>query len=84
MEYLAERGLTESENVLLIFRSTINETSCFKFFQKRKNKDSYAFICLGCQNAKDAGHVISINSLRVTLDYRRFTTNPETIFVFLF
>jgi len=80
MTFVAEKGQSESDkHPLLIYRSTANPYRCFKFCFKRPNKGSNAYICLGCQQAKDKGHEIEINSIRVNLECTHFLSNPEQI-----
>jgi hypothetical protein len=70
MKFKAEKSLSEQDkHPLLIYRSTANPERYFKFCHKRDNKNTRAYICLGCQEAKDAGNEISVIFSSRTLFY---------------
>jgi hypothetical protein len=86
MQCPAERLLSEStKHSLLVYRSTEDQWGCFKFCYKRANSDSYAYVCMGCQNTYKAGNPVQIrswasfSSLRGTRLHRSFRTSDFSV-----
>lgn len=80
MEYLAIQGKSKSgRHPLLLYRSTANPGLCYKFQWKRTNKDCHMYCCLGCKAAQGRGNDVILHSIRVSLNYHQFLSNPEAI-----
>jgi len=80
MAYRAEKGYSKGDkHPLLIYRLAADETLCYKFKWKRDNKESFAYVCFGCEDDVKAGKIGSVNSLRVKADYTEFLADPESV-----
>lgn len=79
MAYLAEKALSKAGiHALLIYRSTTDDSKCYKFQWKRTNKNDFAYICHACEEAVDVGEKIGVvRSVRVKADYSEFLSDPE-------
>jgi hypothetical protein len=80
MVFAAEEGLSKSgKHPILIYRSTDEPEMCFKFCHTRDNLFDYAYVCLGCYQAKNAGNAIYVKSVRVNHDYSEFLSDPKKL-----
>jgi len=80
MVYIAEKGDSKAGiHPVLIYRLAADEKLCYKFRLKRTNTDSFAYVCLGCEDDAKLGSSGSITSVRVKADYTEFLSDPEAI-----
>jgi len=80
MIYRAERGSSKAgKHPLLIHRLAADNTLCYKFKWKRSNKESFGYVCLGCEDFSNVTKIGSVNSVRVGADYSEFLSDPESI-----
>jgi hypothetical protein len=80
MVFAAEKGFSKrKEHPILIYRLTDEPEMCFKFCHTSDNLFDYAYVCLGCKQAKESGNSVYLQSIRVSHDYSEFFSDPEEL-----
>jgi len=77
--FVAEPGLSKGNiKPLLIYRLSGQQLEyCLKFAHRRKNNYDHSYFCLGCNELKKRNlYGATANSIRVSMDYKSFTTDP--------